>query len=75
VNLGLIMKDINLVMFPAAKNFPVESSIEKELTKEALSRFDQIEKKLELVRQQLEILDITQERIKFYLDEIDNFLP
>ena len=69
------MKDLNLVTFPASKNFPVESSIEKELTKEALTRFDQIEKKLELVRQQLEILDVTQERIKFYLDEIDNFIP
>ena len=69
------MKDLNLVTFPASKNFPVEASIEKELTKEALSRFDQIEKKLEMVRQQLEILDITQERIKFYLDEIDNFIP
>ena len=67
--------DMNLVTFPAAKNFPVENEVTRELTKEALSRFDQIEKKLEMVRQQLEILDITQEKIKFYLDEIDNFIP
>ncbi|RLA65883.1 MAG: hypothetical protein DRQ88_04130 [Epsilonproteobacteria bacterium] len=69
------MKDLNLVTFPASKNYPLESEIEKELTKEAIQKFDQVEKKIEQVRRQLEILDITQERIKFYLDEIDNFLP
>ena len=65
-------QDLNLITFPASKNYPVE---DKEFTKEVTAQFSTIEKKLELVRMQLEILDITQEKIKFYLDEIDNFIP
>jgi len=59
------------VTFPASKNYPED----REFTQEVTQRFNLIDKKIELVRQQLEILDITQEKIKFYLDEIDNFLP
>ncbi|TDJ07207.1 MAG: hypothetical protein E2O68_04010 [Deltaproteobacteria bacterium] len=65
-------QDLNLVTFPASKNYPVE---DREFTKEVTAQFSIIEHKLELVRQQLELLDITQERIRFYLDEIDNFIP
>jgi len=65
----------NLVTFPASKNFPVEDNLDEEFREEVTGRFELIEDRLSLVRKQLDLIEITQERIKFYLDELENYLP
>ena len=65
----------NLVTFPASKNFPIEDNLDEEFREEVTGRFELIEDRLSLVRKQLDLIEITQERIKFYLDELENYLP
>jgi hypothetical protein len=65
----------NLVTFPSSKNFPVEDNLDEEFREEVTGRFELIEDRLSLVRKQLDLIEITQERIKFYLDELENYLP
>ncbi len=65
----------NLVTFPASKNFPVEDNLDEEFREEVTGRFELIEDRLSLVRKQLDLIEITQERIKYYLDELENYLP
>jgi hypothetical protein len=65
----------NLVAFPSSKNFPVEDNLDEEFREEVTGRFELIEDRLSLVRKQLDLIEITQERIKFYLDELENYLP
>ncbi len=69
-------KDKNLVAFPASKNYPVDDfSPDEEFREEVTGRFELIEDRLNLVRKQLDLIEITQERIKYYLDELENYLP
>ena len=69
----------NLVTFPAAKNFPVDDfspdNLDEEFREEVTGRFELIEDRLSLIRKQLDLIEITQERIKYYLDELENYLP
>ena len=69
----------NLVTFPAAKNFPVDDfsqdNLDEEFREEVTGRFELIEDRLSLIRKQLDLVEITQERIKYYLDELENYLP
>ena len=68
----------NLVTFPAAKNFPVDDfspdNLDEEFREEVTGRFELIEDRLSLIRKQLDLIEITQERIKYYLDELENYL-
>ena len=70
----------NLVTFPASKNFPVvddfsQDNLDEEFREEVTGRFELIEDRLSLIRKQLDLIEITQERIKYYLDELENYLP
>ncbi|CBW26378.1 hypothetical protein BMS_1522 [Halobacteriovorax marinus SJ] len=95
----------NLVMFPAAKNFPVETSSEQELINndpleallnefahipsqdeiydedELIEESAPVQKKLGqlerilLIHQQLKKLEDTTQRMKYLIDEIEDFLP
>jgi hypothetical protein len=71
-------EDKNLVTFPASKNFPVvedDFSPDEEFREEVTGRFELIDDRLTLIRKQLDLIEITQERIKYYLDELENYLP
>jgi hypothetical protein len=70
-------EDKNLVTFPASKNFPLEDdfSPDVEFREEVTGRFELIDDRLTLIRKQLDLIEITQERIKYYLDELENYLP
>ena len=70
-----ILNEENLVTFPASKNFPIEDNLDEEFREEVTGRFELIEDRLSLVRKQLDLIEITQERIKYYLDELENYLP
>jgi len=70
----------NLVTFPASKNFlQVDDfstdNLDEEFREEVTGRFELIEDRLSLIRKQLDLIEITQERIKYYLDELENYLP
>lgn len=72
--------DKNLVAFPASKNFLQvddfsSDNLDEEFREEVTGRFELIEDRLSLIRKQLDLIEITQERIKYYLDELENYLP
>jgi hypothetical protein len=64
-------EDKNLVQFPSSKAYLKEKELEKGITQ----KFTFVEGRLELMRKELEVIDSKQDKIQFYLDEIENFLP